>query len=183
MKLEKLLSQRESDILKRWLESILDTYPADTKRFLKKQHNRFANPVGHTISKETENLYRELCNKGDIDPERISPILDRIIRVRAIQDFTPSQAILFIFTLKRVIREELKGEIGDKEFSEDLLRFEEKIDKTALIAFDLYMKRREKIYEIMAKQAKNQVSSLLRKTGLVCEIPEWDPDKHGKTAV
>jgi len=39
------------------------------------------------------------------------------------------------------------------------------------------MKCREKIYEISANHAKNQVSGLLRKSGLICEIPEWDPNK------
>ena len=98
MKLEKLLSQKKSIILKRWWDTILETYPADAKRFLKKQNDRFSNPVGNTISEETENLYGELLDEQDIDPDRISPILDRIIRVRAIQDFSPSQAIAFFYT-------------------------------------------------------------------------------------
>ena len=57
----------------------LETYPKDTLRFLKKQKNRFANPVGSTISKEIENIYEELL-KG-IDVERVSPILERIIKI------------------------------------------------------------------------------------------------------
>ena len=78
---------------------------------------------------------------------------------------------------RRSVEEEVASELQDREQWDDLLKFEEKIDKAALIAFDIYMECREKIYEITADHAKNQVSSLLRKTGLISEIPEWDPLK------
>ena len=54
--------------------------------------------------------------------------------------------------------------------------FETKIDELALLAFDIYMTHKKKLYEIRANQAKNQVSKLLERAGLVCEIPPWDPD-------
>jgi hypothetical protein len=47
----------------------------------------------------------------------------------------------------------------------------------ALLAFDVYMARREKLYEIRSNEAKNQVSNLLKKAGFICEIPPWDPEK------
>jgi hypothetical protein len=177
MKLYKILAQKRSDILKGWLDSILDAYPADTRRFLKKRGDRFENPVGYTLKKGTEDLLGELLREGDMDPGRANQVLDGIIRVFAVQDFSPSRAVLFIFNLKKVIRRALGEEAGEGDFFEDLLKFEEKIDDAALIAFDIYMKCREKIYEISANHAKNQVSGLLRKSGLICEIPEWDPNK------
>jgi len=45
-----------------------------------------------------------------------------------------------------------------------------------LRGFDLYTNCRERIYEIRAKEAKNQVSRLLQRAGLLCEIPRWDSD-------
>ena len=100
MNVEKFLYEKKSTILKKWLDQILDTYPDDAKRFLKEQKDPFANPVGNTISREIQHLYDEFL-KG-IDPEKMSPILDRIIRIRAIQDFSPSQAVSFIFILKGI---------------------------------------------------------------------------------
>ena len=155
----------------------METYPADTKRFLKKQKDQFSNPVGYTISKEIENLYKELLQ--GVDPDRVSPILDGIIRIRAVQDFSPSQAIVFIFLLKRVIREELDTEIREKHLSDELLRFESKIDELALLAFDIYMKCREKIYEIRVNETINQVSRLLKRVDMISEIPEWETDPKG----
>ena len=176
MKLEKLLSQKKSTILKKWLDTILETYPPDTKRFLKKQNNQFANPVGHVIAEETENLYDQLIIERDLEPDRISTILDKIIRIRSVQDFSPSQAINFIYTLKGTIRGELGKEIRDNNLFDDMLKFEEKIDKAALIAFDIYTQCRETLYEIKVGQARNQVSGLLRRAGLISELPEWDPN-------
>jgi hypothetical protein len=177
MKLKDLLLQKRSLIIKKWLESILNTYPSDTKMFLKKKKNQFANPVGHIIAGETENLYDILLDEGVTDREKLSQILDRIIRIRSVQDFSPSQSLLFIHALKDILKEELIEEIRGNDLFEDLFKFYEKIDNVALVAFDIYAKCRETIYEIKAEQAKKQVSGLLRRAGLVCELPEWDPNQ------
>jgi len=177
MKLHDFLTQKRSKILNRWLDLVLDNYPADTKRFFKKRKDQFANPVGYTISKEIENLYKELLQ--GLDPERVSPILDRIIRIRAVQDGSPSQATAFIFLLKKVIREKLETEVQKNELSDELSIFESRIDDLALLTFDIYMKCREKIYEIRVNEMKNQVYRLLQRANLIAEIPEWksDPEK------
>jgi hypothetical protein len=176
MKLEDLLKQKASHIRKRWLDLILETYPADSQRFFREQKDRFANPVGTTLSREVESLYHELLH--GMDPERLNSSLEEIIRIRAIQDFSPSKAMSFIFLLKKVLREELDKEIKESPAaSQELLTLESSLDEMALRGFDLYMRCREKIYEIRAKETKNQVSRLLQKAGLLCEIPSWDSDR------
>ena len=181
MNLETILTQKGPTILSKWLELILETYPADAQRFLKKQKNRFANPVGTTIKSEAENIYQELLR--GMDPERLSLFLDGMIRIRAIQDFTPSQAISFIFLLKNIIREEVGKEVREQQLLDKLMIFESRFDEVALLAFDVYMKCREKIYEIRANETKNQVSRLLLKAGLTCEIPGWsrEPKENNST--
>ena len=178
MNLKDLLIQKRSLIIKKWLDSIFDTYPSDTKIFLKKRNNQFANPVGHIIAKETENLYDLFLEDRDIDREKLYPILDRIIRIRSIQDFSPSHAIVFIYVLKNMIKEEFIGEIRENDLFEELLIFYDRIDHAVLTAFDIYSECRESLYEIRAEQAKKQVSGLLRKSGLISELPEWDPNQE-----
>jgi hypothetical protein len=173
MKLETLLTQHRPTLVKRWLNHLLDTYPPDTHKFFKKQKNQFANPVGHTLSEEMDHLYMELVQ--GIDPGRANPILDRILRIRAVQDFSPSRAVGFIFLLKGIIREQLETEIRENRLSDELTIFESRIDDLALLAFEVYMKCREKLYEIRANETKNQVYRLLKKADLICEIPEWEP--------
>ena len=178
MRLEELLSKKSSTIRKIWLRSILETYPDDSQRFLKEQKDRFANPVRHTFFEEIGNLLNELVE--DLNTKKITPILDRIIRIRAVQDFTPSQAVSFIFLLKKVVRNTFKKEIQEEGLLENLLSFESKIDELALMGFDIYMKRKEKLYELRANEAKNQVSGLLERMGLVSEISKWAPDHQGE---
>jgi hypothetical protein len=178
MKLTKLLAEKKAPIVGRWLDLIFETYPDDAQRFLTKQKDRFSNPVGTTISKEIENLYDELID--GLEPDRVSPLLDRIIKIRAIQDFSPSQAVNFAFLLKKAIKKEILGEILEARLSEDLAIMESRIDDLALLAFDIYMNCREKLYDIRTNEAKNQVSRLLQRAGMLSEIPNKKPDVKKK---
>jgi len=160
MTLEHTLSQKKTAILGRWFHLIIETYPADSSRFLKREKDRFANPVGHTISQEIEVLYEELLD--NMNPDKISASLDSIIRIRSVQDFPPSQAIAFVFLLKKAIREELANDIGGNLAYDDLLRFEARIDELALLALDIYTKCRDKIYDIRLNEAKAEGDRALR---------------------
>ena len=176
MSLRKLLAENKSAILSRWFDSILETYPSDTKDFLRTKKNRFANPVAHRISSGIEGIFGQILDDAKV--EEISPFLDKVIRIRAVQDFTPSQALAFIFDLKRLVREELGGEIREGQLSEELRRFEEEIDKAGLLALDIYMKCREEIYEVRVKEVKRSVSRLIDRANKICGIPgkEGDPE-------
>lgn len=158
------LAQKKSAILGRWLNLIYESYPPETAIFLRKEKNRFDNPAGYRISEGLEGLYGALLQ--EMERDQVLACLDEIIRIRALQNFTPSQALAFIFLLKIVIREELSGEIQTENLALELLDLESRIDGLALLGFDVYTKRREKIFEIKADEAKRRVSGLMRKTGL-----------------
>ena len=164
MQLATLLSQKKAAILGRWLAMIFESYPPETAIFLRKEKNRFDNPAGYRISEGLEGLYGALLQ--EMERDQVLTCLDEIIRIRALQNFTPSQALAFIFLLKIVIREELAEEIRKENLAAELLDLESRIDGLALLGFDVYTKRREKIYEIKADEAKRRVSGLMRKTGL-----------------
>ncbi len=161
MKLEEFLAEKKSDILTRWFDTTLATYPADTSNFLRKLKDRFTNPVGHTIVEGLEDIFNEIL--GEVDSERVTPFLDNIIRVRAVQDFTASQAVSFIFDLKRVIREVLEKEKKGEVAYDELLRIDAKIDTLALLSFDIFMKCREKLYDIKANELRNMTFRLLQR--------------------
>jgi hypothetical protein len=166
MDLKKLLQERKTPIVKRWIDAVTETYPDDTSRFLKKQKDQFANPVGYTISQGIEHLFDALL-QGMLQ-DKVSAFLDSIIRIRAIQDFTPSEAVAFIFRLKKVIRQELGDDILKQQgMPEALSTFDSTIDDLALYAFDIYMKCREKIYELKANEARNMTFRLLQKAQMI----------------
>ncbi len=174
MSLEKLLLDKRSAIIKKWRNLIVGTYPIDTQRFLKKEKDRFANPVGQTIAEDLENLYDGLVKGGDLD--KLSSDLDNIIRIRAVQDFKPSQAIGFVLQLKGLIRDELKKKGQENGLVREIEALEDSIDNVALRAFDIYVKCRQKLYDIRVKEAKNQVERLLKRANLTIEIPEHEPE-------
>jgi hypothetical protein len=174
MKLEDLLTERKSAIFKQWLDALLLSYPPDAQRFFRKEKSRFANPVGQTLTSQMSDLYDGLM-RGD-DDAVISKCLEGIIRIRAVQDFKPSQAVGFILQLKDILVQALEREMVSNGFAADLAAIEKRIDRTALLAFDLYEQCRHKVYQLRVDECKRQVSGLLRRANLVCEIPDIDTD-------
>ncbi len=147
-----LLIENRATILERWFHLILETYPPDTSALLRKTKDQFQNPVGYTLSKETEALFEELLQ--GMDSDRLSSSLNNVIKIRSVQDFNACRAIGFIFLLKKAIQEVLGKEIKKEQVLEEWLDFYSRIDEVALRAFDIYMDCREKICEIRVNQAK-----------------------------
>jgi hypothetical protein len=170
MNIERLLIEKRSVILERWYNLILESYAADTQLFLKKQKDRFDNPVAYEFRQGIEGIYEALVH--GMDHDSICSFLDRIISIRAIQEFPPSAAVAFVFLLKKAIRNTLEKEIMKGDISHKLLEYESRIDGLSLLCFDMYMKRREKIYEIKVNEIKNRASGLLRKACAIAKPEE-----------
>lgn len=172
MELKSLLKQNKAAILKKWFDGVADAYAMETSRFLKSQKDPFANPVGNALSLGMDGLLDEFV-KGP-EREAVIRLLDPIIRIRAIQDFSPSQAVGFIFTLKQIIRDLVRSN-GKVNATEEMVRLEAEIDSMALLGFDIYMGCRERLYDIKANQEKTKVFKAFKRAGLVTETPEDDP--------
>ncbi len=171
MNLVDLLTKKQAVILERWFQWLLETYPAETARFMREEKNRFANPVGSSVYQGIEGLCQELLQ--GMEPDRVYPFLDTIVRIRAVQDFPPSRAVAFIFALKKVILEELESEIRGGQISvEELLEFESRIDNLALFSFDIYTQCREKVSQIRIDEIKKRSERLLRRASLVVDLSE-----------
>jgi hypothetical protein len=160
MELKDLLSRNGPVILKRWFNLILETYPADAATLMRKDKDQFTNPVGSTFSREIEVLFKKLCE--GTQNERCQASLDSILKIRSVQDFSPSKAVGFVFLLKRAIGETLKNEICKESVMDEWLKFQSSIDDLALQAFDAYMECREKICEIRINQARTEKEMAFR---------------------
>ena len=154
MMMQGLLKKNKAAILERWFHLILETYPANTAAMMRKDKNQFTNPVSSTLSREIDVLFKNLC-EGSQD-EKCQSSLDSILKIRSVQDFSPSKAVGFIFLLKRAIGETLKNDICKESVMDEWLKFQSRIDDLALQAFDIYMDCREKICEIRINQAKTE---------------------------
>ena len=176
LSLTNILLEKKDELLSSWFDRILDTYPAETAKFLKNQKDRFANPVGQAIRGGIDEIFQELLQGGDIG--KISGFLDNIIRVRAIQEFTASRAVSFIFFLKGVIRDGIKDKPLTPELLEELTTLESQIDSLALIAFDIFMQCREKLYDIKANEMKNMTFRLLQRANMVSETKDAEKETN-----
>ncbi len=168
MALKEFLSRNRSAILERWFDKVLESYPFDSTGFLKQRSKQFGNPVGHTMSKGLEGILDGLLNSKDL--AEITPFIDDIVRIRAVQDLTPSQALVFLFHLKSLIRVELGAE--EQAHVGDLRELDSRIDALALISFDIYAKHREKIHELKADEVKRNTYRLLQMANVVCQGKE-----------
>ena len=151
--LELTAAERDA-IVRKWLAQTLQTYPEQTSRFLLRVKDPFHNPVGRAVREGLPVIFEEVA--GSFDTVRIAPILDEIIHIRAVQEFTAGEAVDFVFFLRQIIHETLGAETAPPA------ALDRRIDELALMAFDLYMKCREKKYEIKAGEARRRMYLLER---------------------
>ncbi len=173
MELQDILHEKKAEIIKQWQAVLIESYPTDTQRFLKKGGSRFANPVGHEVREDLERLFEAFVREKK---DGMSAALDSILRVRAIQDFKPSGAVAFLFRIKEMTRAAVGESRSGNGFSSALQELDNRMDEMILMAFDSYAKCREKIYEIRVNEVRRQVTRLLQRANLVCEIPDVVPN-------
>lgn len=173
-RLKQLILGRATEIKTIWIDSIFNTYPAETVRFLKRERNRFNNPVGFTINREVETIFSYLL---DIPQERsVEVSLENLIKIRSVQDFSASEAISMINKLRRIVQDEFAKEIKSEGLFSEYVELERQIEGIEGSAFDIYVASREKIYEIRTHETKNMMFKLLdRMNGVEIRLDEVPP--------
>lgn len=173
MDLRTVLLQKSSSILKQWFELVIQSYADDTTQFLRRQKDPIANPVGAAIRDGLEGIFKGLIEaiesrEGDrlaFDPDRIRPLLDRIVRIRALQNIKPSESIGFVSDLKTVLRDAAGKDAG----AADLAAMDAWVDALLFLAFDVYSACREDLHEVRLKDERRRVHMLLRRANIICE--------------
>jgi hypothetical protein len=168
MRLEKRITRQKKQILAKWFDVLTGTYPQDTARFLKASPDTFTNPVAGTARLSMEALLDALVT--DASQETLTAILDPLIRIRAVQTmFTPSQATAFILDLKSIIRKNSSINADDPQDQREWQALENRIDRLLLIAFDIFVRCREKIYHLKATEEQSKIYRAFARAGLVRE--------------
>lgn len=165
------LEAAKETVLARWLDWTLDTYAPDTAALWKKNKDPFANPVRCHLESGMRGLLDGLTAGEDPGRSAVfaSP-LDAIVRVRAVQDFTPSQAVGCLFLLKKAVRETLWDRVNAQGLFVELLALESAIDILAQRAFDTYATCREAIARLRIEQIERRYDRLLRRSGYVSDV-------------
>ncbi len=181
MKLADLLAEKQEEIVAKWREVAFSSYPAETQRFLRTEKDRFANPIAYQLSRGITKLFAALL--ADAEAAEITPCLDEIISVKALQESSPAQALAFIFLLKNIIREQCAQELADPEVAAQCLEWESRVDGVALLGFEVYMKRRERISELKVEEMRRWVGGLMRRAGLDVDLGQEFVCSGGKDPV
>jgi hypothetical protein len=168
MTLRDFLGDRRDVIARSWLDGALAMYPGDSADVFAREKDPFANPVGHSLRAGTRGIVDIVIDGGD--PGEVVEYLRDIMKIRAVQPYPPSQAIGFLFRLKRIVRAVLGDMAQDSRYSEELAELDAQVDGIALTAFDVFIGCREQIYELRVNEVKRQVSWIVEK------VNQADPD-------
>jgi hypothetical protein len=138
-------------IADKWLVRILRPYPDQGARFFSTSSDSFQNPVGHLYRESSRILVDELL--GPMDTDRVTAAIRCIVELRAVLELPPSVALAFLFELKEIL--------GDGGLT-SLEVYYRRIDEVALIAFETYVRCRERICEARIHEVQRSVSALKR---------------------
>jgi hypothetical protein len=169
-----LLADNKPSILRKWFDLVANTYPPDTASLLKNKKDDFANPVGQATRNGLNGLFDVIV--GDWDTDALTKHLDPILRIRAVQDFTPSRAIAFLLDLKNIVKNHFSSEWDDLNRWVEFSEFERRVDRMVLVGFDIYVTCREQIYKLKVTTEKDKIYKAFRRAGLIVDDPEPDPD-------
>jgi len=153
-----MIKIKRSSIIKGWTARIFDTYASETSGFLSKDKDQFSNPVGFTISTGAEKIVDEIISDRNLTSIKLH-LID-ILKIRAVQEFTPSEAVGFIYLLKDVIHHEFAEELKNEPISTELKDLYSFIDQMVLVAIDIYLELRETVYRIRLKELRNKSTSI-----------------------
>ncbi len=155
--MDQWLRKNREAILGDWLEATIQSYPVETAQFLRRGNDPFSNPVAFHAAESLGRLFDGLVSNADGD--EMAAALDEMLRVRAVQEFSPAQAVAFIFEVKPVIEKRVDSAVSASE----VLSFHGKIDRLALLAFDVYARCREQLYQVRLNDALGRPSPAMRR--------------------
>lgn len=173
--LQAIFSEHKQEITEEWVSAIFGTYEIDTVGFLRSQDNAFANPVGNKTKKATTILIDALVD-DNMDSDIVTPAVNELIQVRAVQKFEADQAMSVLFVLKNIIRKHIVPKLSKSEEFADLLELESKIDSLALVGFRIYSECRDKVQRMRVDEFKRKHFQLLKRAERILEKPVGEPE-------
>jgi len=156
MDLAEVFRNHREKIIDQWVDYTLSTYPSS--EFFKKETDKFSNPIGASIRDGLEKLFELLATGAD--PEEFKGPVEQIVRIRAVQNFSPAEAVAPLNAVKHITRNLLESDKEWPALVKDIYDFEFAVDLAVLAAFDIYMDYRETLYSIRLREIKSGSSIL-----------------------
>ncbi|MGE5346982.1 MAG: RsbRD N-terminal domain-containing protein [Acidithiobacillales bacterium] len=166
MGLPEILREKQEALADRWRELVLMSYPPQAVAFLRQEKDGFRNPVGATIRQAIDELTGALVTGAG--REDSAAAVDALVRMRAVQNFSPGQAVGFVFLFRRALADVLGEELAGVR-AEELIGLDARVDGMALEAWDRYAASRDKVSELRAREATARTYALLKRAGLIVD--------------
>ena len=135
-------------ILEHWLVRLFQDYPGQTVDLV--DPDQFRNPVSFLFRENLAVVVRQLLGKNDVAVT--TRAVQNVVRIRAVQDLTPSQATAFVSELKPIVKEVLP--------EADLPNLYGRIDQLSLIASREYERCREQLEQIRVSERQRATGAL-----------------------
>ncbi len=179
-----IIEENHSKILKLWKERFFsDIFEEEAKSYFFKEVDPFQNPLASRVDEVFASILKEI--KPEISLDALLPYLERLAQLLAVHVPSAKRAMGTFLKLKGVIRENFGDEILERFGVEGLLQMEDLINSLMVLAFDFYMKYRERLFEIKYEEWKRNNYLLLKRAGLVYDpmegmplVKEFDLEKH-----
>jgi len=137
-----LIREKRQIVLDQWQGYVLSLFPVTMKS---------ATPIAQAI----ESGLGDVLDSFETTPEKRTAALSGVIRILAVQSFSPSKSMSVFFALRSILREiggSEKRQIKQKHWDE----FQTSMEHLTLEAFDSYMVHREKIYQLKVDESLRQ---------------------------
>ena len=173
-----VLETRYQPLLDAWRDLVFSSYSAPAVQLIRGTPDPTRNPLGYRIHEGTEAVLRVLVTP-DAGRDACLVALDPIMRTQAVRGQSPSEAIGFIFLLKRAGRAVWGGALDAA--TRDAL--DQRVDDLALVAFDAYARCRDDIQEIRVRAIRRRVATIYDRLGMDAGSPDEVEPAAGGTAV
>ncbi|WP_339136319.1 MAG: RsbRD N-terminal domain-containing protein [Candidatus Electrothrix sp. GW3-4] len=151
MNISEAFKNKEKKIIDTWVERALDSYTSAD--FFKQSKDQFANPVGANIRVGLTKIFHLIL--AEADAQDFAEPLDQVVRIRAVQEFTPAQAVAPLLELKWVVKQVFSADEKCRSLLPELNPFDRDVDRIALMAFDMYMNCRDRLYQARIRELKS----------------------------
>ncbi len=120
----------------------------------------FCDPVRSTYYNCAPRLIEWVVNDGNI--KEVKENLMSIIRIRSVQNYTPSETISFVLALRWIFRDTIYTSLEEGDREGLFLLFESRIERLLLMALDCYVQCHDKIGQIRINETKAERDRLMK---------------------
>ncbi len=148
------LARKKDLIVAGWLERTLDSYPEGTRRFFIQERDRFRNPVGSEFRRGLPLLLDALLDGKEL--REAFPVLETIVRMKAVQETDASQAVSFLLPLGEIVRQAMDSDDDADRSSRFLTELDGRIRDLVRVAEAMFADCREQIARLKSAEAKRR---------------------------